>query len=131
MRIGIPQALSREINITGVTLGAIKFRRANPFTGKGIVVAVIDGEVDATHPALKDRVMQKKNYSKEPWGHPDLHGTGIAGIIGSSDKKFQGMAPGVMIANYKIFNTDRPESPSDFDATVALQQAFEDGALIA
>ncbi len=130
-RIGIPQALSRELNITGVTIGAIRFRKANPVTGKGVVVAVIDGEVDATHPALKDRVMQKKNYTREPWGHPDIHGTGIAGMVGSADAKFQGMAPGVMIANYKIFNTDGPEPPSDFDATVALQQALEDGALIA
>jgi serine protease AprX len=130
-RIGIPRALVQEINITAITIGAPKFRTANSVTGKDILIAVIDGEVDATQTALKGRVLQKKNYTKETWGHPDKHGTGVAGIIASADSKFKGMAPGAKIASYKVFATNEAAQGSDFDATLAIQQALEDGIAIA
>jgi serine protease AprX len=87
--------------------------------------------VDAAQAALKGRVLQKKNYTKEAWGHPDKHGTGVAGIIASADKKFAGIAPGAKIASYKIFATNEADQGSDFDATLAIQQAVEDGVVIA
>jgi serine protease AprX len=130
-RIGIPRALVREMNVTAKTIGAIAFRKANSVSGKDILVAVIDGEVDATHPALKGRVLQKKNYTKEAWGHADAHGTFVGGIIASADAKFKGIAPGAKILSYKIFATDQTQQGSDFDATLAIQQALEDGAAIA
>ena len=130
-RIGIPRALAKEINITAVTIGALKFRASNSVTGKDILIAVIDGEVDATQTALQGRVLQKKNYTKEAWGHPDKHGTGVAGIIASADSKFKGMAPGAKIASYKVFATNEADQGSDFDATLAIQQALEDGIAIA
>lgn len=130
-RIGIPRALVRELNLTGKTVGSIAFRNASGFTGKGIQVAVIDGEVDSMHPSLKGRVMQKKNYTKEAWGKPDQHATGVAGIIASAHASLTGMAPAAMIANYKVFATNAQDQGSDFDATLAIQQALEDGVLIA
>ena len=130
-RIGIPRALVRELNLTGKTVGSIAFRTASGLTGKGIQVAVIDGEVDSMHPSLKGRVMQKKNYTKEAWGKPDHHATGVAGIIASAHASLTGMAPAAMIANYKVFATNAQDQGSDFDATLAIQQALEDGVLIA
>ena len=130
-RIGIPRALARELDVTAKTIGAIAFRGANGVSGKDILVAVIDGEVDANQPALKGRVLQKKNYTKEAWGHADAHGTFVAGIIASADATFKGIAPGAKILSYKVFATDAAEQGSDFDATLAIQQAVEDGAAIA
>ncbi|MDZ4798276.1 MAG: S8 family serine peptidase [Bryobacteraceae bacterium] len=130
-RIGIPRALSRELSKTAKAVRAVQFRTNHNLTGKGILVAVIDGEVDATHPALVGRVLQKKNFTKESWGHPDGHGTGVAGIIASARKTLMGMAPAATIASYKVFATNPADHGSEFDATLAIQQALEDGAMIA
>ena len=130
-RIGIPRLLEMELNVTGVTIGAIAFRAHTGFTGKDILVAVIDGEVDSKHPALAGRVLQKKNFTGEAWGSPDHHGTGVAGIIASAQNKLMGIAPGVVIASYKVFATNQSAQGTDFDATLAVQQALEDGVRIA
>lgn len=130
-RIGIPRALAKELDVTGATVHAVRFRASQGLTGKNVVVAVIDGEVDSTHPALRGRVMQKKNYTKEAWGAPDPHATGVAGIIASADQAIMGMAPEAMIANYKVFSTGPDAHGTEFDATLAIQQALEDGVAIA
>ena len=92
-RIGIPRALVRELNVTAKTIGAITFRTANRVSGKDILVAVIDGEVDATQPAFKGRVLQKKNYTNEAWGHADAHGTFVGGIIASAMRSSRASHP--------------------------------------
>jgi serine protease AprX len=89
-------------------------------------VAVIDGEVALTHPALKGRVVHKFNFSNEPWGNPDAHGTAVAGIIASNDSTFPGMCTEATIYNYKIF----PKG-NDFFGSLAIQHALTDGAHIA
>jgi serine protease AprX len=129
-RIGMPRRLVREMRQCGPLVGAPVFRTKTGNDGTGIVVAVIDGEVDVSHPALKGRVMQKRNFSREPFGFPDEHGTGVAGIIGAGDSRFSGIAPGVSILNYKVFATQPRFDSDDFDAAVAIQQALEDGAHI-
>ena len=127
----LPRRLTREMNICGATVGAPAFRRRTGTTGDGIVVAVIDGEVDARHPALAGRVMQKRNFTGEPFGAPDGHGTAVAGIIAASDARFTGIAPGVSILSYKIFASDPRHDADDFGGALAIQQALEDGAHIA
>jgi serine protease AprX len=112
-------------------VGAPVFRTRTGKDGTGIIVAVIDGEVDVRHPALTGRVMQKRNLTKEPFGFPDEHGTAVAGILGSADKRFTGIAPGVSILNYKVFSTDPALDSDDFNGALAIQQALEDGAHVA
>ena len=130
-RIGLPRLIARECSVTAKTVGALAFRKATTFAGKDIVVAVIDGEVDANHPGLKGRILHKTNFTHQAWGTPDDHGTAVAGIIAGFDKKFTGMAPAVTIASYKIFPTNAQPVASDFDATVAIQRVLEDGVRIA
>jgi serine protease AprX len=130
-RFDLPRRLTREMNVCGVTVGAPTFRRRTFNTGNGIVVAVIDGEVDTRHPALAGRVMQKRNFTGEPFGSPDSHGTAVAGIIGASDVRFSGIAPAVSILSYKIFASDPRNDSDDFGGALAIQQALEDGAHIA
>lgn len=130
-RFDLPRRLTREMNVCGVTVGAPAFRQRTGNTGNGIVVAVIDGEVDTRHPALAGRVMQKRNFTGEPFGSPDSHGTAVAGIIGARDARFSGIAPAVSILSYKIFASDPRNDSDDFGGALAIQQALEDGAHIA
>jgi serine protease AprX len=130
-RFDLPRRLTREMNVCGVTVGAPAFRRRTGTTGNGIVIAVIDGEVDTRHPALAGRVMQTRNFTGEPFGTPDSHGTAVAGIIGASDARFGGIAPAVSILSYKIFASDPRNDSDDFGGALAIQQALEDGAHIA
>jgi serine protease AprX len=130
-RIDVPQRLVREMRLCAPLVGAPVFRQRTSKDGAGIVVAVIDGEVDVRHPALAGRVMQKRNMTRESFGFPDGHGTAVAGIIGANDARLTGIAPGVSILNYKVFATDPRLDSDDFDGALAIQQALEDGAHVA
>lgn len=67
--------------------------------GEGIVVAILDTGIDHTHPDLKDRIIDGRNFTSE--GTPDDfsdgngHGTHVAGTIGASEneKGVVGVAP--------------------------------------
>ena len=130
-RIDLPRRLEPEISTSGKTAGAPQFRKKFKRTGKGIIVAVIDGEVALTHPALKGRVVHKMNFTDEAWGHPHPHGTAVAGIIASKDSNFTGMAPEATIYSYKVLANNPSLTGTDFDGALAIQQALEDGAHIA
>ena len=95
--------------------------------GSGVTIAVIDTEVAARHPALKGRVVHRRNYTKESWGNPNKHATAIAGIIASSDLNFPGIARGVTIYNYKVLATNSFINSDDFAGSIAIQNALEDG----
>jgi serine protease AprX len=100
-------------------------------TGRGVTVAVIDSECALGHPGLADRVIHRRNFTREPWGTPDGHGTAVAGIIGANSQVRRGIAPDAMIYNYKVLATHIGFNATDFQGAVAIQQALEDGARIA
>jgi subtilisin family serine protease len=72
-------------------------------TGRGVSIAIIDSAVDADHPDLRGRVRVARNLVAE---HRlarggEIHGTAIAGIIGSAVNNREGIigvAPDVSIA---------------------------------
>ena len=129
--IDVPRPLKPEINVSARTVGAPQFSKKFKKTGKGIIVAVIDGEIALTHPALKGRIVQKQNFTPEAWGNPDFHSTAIAGIIGSNDGTFAGMATEATIYNYKVLATNSTIQAEDFDGSLAIQHAVEDGVQVA
>jgi serine protease AprX len=112
-------------------IGLPAFRLSTGLTGKGVTVAVIDGEVALTHPALAGRVVQRRNYTPEPWGNPAGHGTAVAGIVAAADPEFSGIAPEASIHSYKVLATSPIGNGDDFSGALAIQQALEDGADIA
>ena len=75
---------------------------ALPGDGSGVVVAVIDSGVDATHPGFGDRVLpgasmiEVGGLGTEP---TRSHGTGVAGLIAGSGGEVPaiGAAPGATI----------------------------------
>lgn len=129
--IDLPRPLTPEINVSARTVGAPQFSKKFQKSGKGIIVAVIDGEVALSHPALKGRVVHKMNFTGEAWGNPHSHGTAIAGIIGSNDTNFAGMATEATIYNYKVVATNSIIPAQDFDGSFAIQHAVEDGVHVA
>ncbi len=127
-RIDVPRMIEAEVDVSARTINAIGYRQANNLSGAGQIVAVLDSEIAASHPAFSGSVIHKENFTNESWGNPHAHGTTVAAIIGSSDPVHTGMAPAVTIYNYKILATDPLLSANDFGGARALQQAVEDGA---
>jgi Subtilase family len=73
-------------------------------TGKNVLIAMIDSEVDQRHPDLAGAVADRL----EPIGQefkPQPHGTGMAGAI-ASHRRLRGVAPGARILAINAFGTD-------------------------
>jgi serine protease AprX len=130
-RVDLPRRLEAEIRTTSNTVGAPQFREEKDRSGKGVIIAIIDSEVTLRHPALRDRVIHKQNFTTEPWGNAGDHGSAVAGIAASNDDDFTGMAPEATIYHYKVLASNRFLNTDDFGGALAIQQALEDGADIA
>lgn len=76
-------------------------------TGSGVVVAVLDTGVDASHPDFGDRVLPGKDFV-DPAGDartdPNGHGTHVAGIIAAADDGagITGVAPAARILPVRV-----------------------------
>ena len=73
--------------------------------GSGVLVGILDGLVDATHPELAGRVTTGK-YANGVYTKPAQHGTHVAGIIGAAANGtgMVGVAPKVSIVSYGVFD---------------------------
>lgn len=82
------------------------------YTGKGVKVALVDTGIDGTHPDLKGRIVDFKDYvAGKTTAYDDFgHGTHCAGIIGgngaASSGKYKGMAPEVQFIGIKVLGSD-------------------------
>lgn len=76
--------------------------------GDGIVVAVIDTGIDASHPALAGKVAGGWDFvNDDDDPHDDhRHGTHVAGIIAASGGEMTGVAPDVSLIAYKVLGAD-------------------------
>jgi serine protease AprX len=67
-RIEADKVLKLELDQSTQTVGVVNARTQGLVgTGKGMIIAVLDGEVDCNHPDLKGRVVQKRDYTGEGW----------------------------------------------------------------
>jgi hypothetical protein len=96
---------------------------ALPARGKGIVVAVIDSGVDATHPAL--RVAGGYDFAQNDPVPEDVegHGTHVAGIIAANGAEIVGVAPEVTLLAYKVVHVNGDGKESSLVA--ALERAID------
>src|SRR5438128_6364698 len=82
-----------------------------PYRGQGYSVAVIDTGIDYNHPALGGgwgrRVVAGYDFVNNDSDPMDDngHGTHVAGIIGSSDATYTGVAPGVNLIALKVLDS--------------------------
>ncbi len=115
------------------------------YTGKGVIVAVVDTGVDGTHPDLQGQLVEGYRPLTDELLPPDSdssfggsHGTHVAGTIAASDNSIGvvGVAPDAKIMPIVIFDTGEPETGGDGayigDDYVAegFMWAFEHGARI-
>lgn len=93
--------------------------------GSGVTIAVIDGGIQASHPALTDADITTTNQA-EPGAEvvADTHATGIASlIVGNPASRIPGIAQGATIHNYDIGS-----DASAIDIARAIIKALVDGA---
>jgi serine protease AprX len=128
--LDISGTLRREMNVAAGTVHVAFPRSTLSLTGSGMRVAVIDGEVNVAHAAFSGRATLQENFTNEPFGTPDSHGTAVAGIIGADDAGFGGIAPGITILNYKVFPFGSVEG-DEFQGMLAVEHALRDGADVA
>lgn len=68
--------------------------------GRNVDVAVIDTQVDTSHPDLEGRIRLSRNFAPQAPARPEYHGTEVAGIIAANARNgigIAGVAPGSRI----------------------------------
>lgn len=127
VRLEADKPLKLELEQSAVTVGVVNARNQGIVgTGRGVIIAVLDGEVDINHPDLKGRVVHKRNYTQEPWGNPHPHGTHVAGIIAGNGSQYKGMAPQAIIWSYKILPSEATNSGEGFKGADAIEDVIKD-----
>ena len=105
--------------------------------GAGVTVAVIDSGVSATHPALRGRVLEGRDFNGLPGeqGRCDLagHGTVVAGLIAGRDDTgvpFSGVAPEARILPVRVLpdNETRMDEALPGEIAEAIRWAVENDA---
>jgi subtilisin family serine protease len=118
----VPAAAGTSWGVTAV--GA----DTSPFSGAGIIVAVLDTGIDATHPAFAGVTLVEKNFTSEAGTDLHGHGTHCAGTIFGRDVDATriGIARGVTKALIgKVLGADGGSSDQIVNA---IQWAVQNGA---
>ena len=98
-------------------------------TGKDVTVAVINSEIEASHPDLAGSV-KKKFDALGGAGVPQSHGTAMAGAI-AAHGKLLGIAPGTTVIAARAFDDSHGEAKgTSFAIYKGLQWATDNGARV-
>jgi subtilisin family serine protease len=97
---------------------ALRDSSANPITGLGQEVAVVDSGVDDTHPDLAANVVQSVNFIDDGLDGSDLngHGTHVTGTIAAlrdNGEGVAGVAPAAKIRSLRVLGANGTGSMSD------------------
>jgi Subtilase family len=111
-------------------LGKLQVDEAHQLaTGKSILVAVIDSQIDAKHPDL-DGTIAKSIDELGGADTPPQHGTAIAGAI-AAHGRLLGIAPGVRLLAERAFDdTPGKSKGTSYAIYKSLQTAADDGARV-
>jgi major intracellular serine protease len=108
-----------------------QYKWSRGYTGKGVVIAVIDTGCETSHPDLKDRIIGGYNFTEEHGGDISIiedtngHGTHVAGIIAGSKngRGIVGVAPNAKLLILKVL--DRTGSGSINSLVEAIHYAID------
>ncbi|MCJ7826878.1 MAG: S8 family serine peptidase, partial [Demequinaceae bacterium] len=101
-------------------------RQALGLDGTGEVIAVIDTGIDTNALGLADKVIHREDFSTSSgtctdggYLDPVGHGTGVASIVAgapnSIDPAVEGVAPGAMLVDLRVFNCAASATRSEID----------------
>ena len=97
--------------------------------GANVPIAVIDSEIDATHPDLEGAVTQRFDAVGAP-EKPHPHGTGMAGAI-AANQRLLGIAPGARLLAVHAFSSDAAKAESTtFNILKGIDWSVRQGARI-
>lgn len=93
-----------EVTPWGIARLAAPGAWAKGLTGKGVIVAVLDTGIDASHPDLKSRIGKTASFTGEPFRDGNGHGTHCAGTIAASKDSsgVVGIAPEATLYGGKV-----------------------------
>ncbi len=99
-------------------------------TGKDVLIAVIDSEIDRKHPELAKAIVEEFDAVGQP-GKPHSHGTGMAGAI-VSQSRLTGIAPGARALAVHAFSMSARQSPQATTRNIiaGLEWALNKGARV-
>ncbi|MVZ98996.1 S8 family serine peptidase [Actinomadura sp. LD22] len=105
-----PAAPAAKLDGNLEQIGAPKAWKAG-YTGAGATVAVLDTGVDATHPDLKGRIAETKDFSGSPdtgdrFGHGTHVAATVAGTGAAAGGARTGVAPGAKLLVGKVLGDD-------------------------
>jgi subtilisin family serine protease len=69
-------------------------------TGRGVKIAIVDSQVDLTHPDLSGQFVAERDFVDGPASRAEAHGTHVAGLIGARAGNgigIAGVAPGARL----------------------------------
>jgi serine protease AprX len=108
---------------SGGSSGLLGLNSVPGVTGQGVVVAVVDSGIDASHPALAKKVVAAVSFVSGDPSTDDAygHGTHVAGIIaglGAPASRVTplyrgGIAPGAQLVNVRVLGEDGTGLTSD------------------
>jgi subtilisin family serine protease len=127
------QALPLSAAPTAVTqyaLGKMQIAEAHELAvGRGVLVALIDSEIDEAHPDLDGRIAKSFDAAGGD-SHPHPHGTAMAGAI-ASHGQLQGVAPGAQLLAARAFgNGPGSARGTSFAIYKSLQWAADNRAQV-
>jgi len=102
-------------------------------TGRGVTVAVVDSTVDSRHHELRGRILSQQNLVDATSSRrPEVHGTAVAGVIGSianNGEGIVGIAPESGIASLRacwtVDSVTGRARCSSFSVARALESAID------
>jgi subtilisin family serine protease len=97
--------------------------------GSNVSIAVIDSEIDATHPDLEGIIVDRFDATGDE-DKPHAHGTGMAGAIGSHHR-LMGIAPSARLYAIRAFSAKTANAESTtFNILKGLDWAVNNGVRI-
>lgn len=98
-------------------------------TGRGVLVAIVDSSVDSRHGELRGKILSEEDLVEgRARRHAEVHGTAVAGVIGSTANNGQGIvgvAPDVAIASLRACRTEDLATGRAQCSSFSLAQAME------